>query len=362
MSSNATPSPFRIRRDDVEVLGQGVRVYGSGGGGDPGIACASLARLLTADAEVQVVPPASLAADARVVPFGFVGATSLLSERPPSGAELLDIWSGIDAVPDALVPMEIGGFNGVAAVWAAAALGVPLVDADLMGRALPELQQLLPVAHGWTPCPAVVGDVHGRQLVLDRMTPAMLEMIVRAALTPMGGWAVLACQPLTTELVTGACHPGSVTRALAFGRDVHRLRDGAPIDQLPALDGMPLGEGRVVEITRGAPRTGRRMPVTTVVVDLSDPPGGVLRLEAESEWLAAVVDGEPAATVPELILVWDVDSREVLAVETLRRGRNVRVTALPGAVGWWHPDALGYVEPAAFALDIPACRTTVPAE
>lgn len=341
------------------MLGQGVRVLGSGGGGDPGVACASLTRLLATGSDVQVVPPSALTPDATVVPFGFVGATSLLSERPPSGAELLDIWAGTPAAPDALVPMEIGGFNGVAAVWAAAALDVPLVDADLMGRALPELQQLLPVAHGWTPCPAVVVDVHGRQLVLDHMTPAMLEMIVRAALTPMGGWALLACQPLTVDLVTEACHHGSVSRAMALGRDVHRLRNGAPLDEVPDVHGMLLGEGRVVEIIRGAPRTGRRMPVTTVVVDLDNPHGGVLRLEAESEWLAAVVDGEPAATVPELLLVWDVDSREVLAVESVRHGRNVRVTALPGATGWWQPEALSYVEPAAFALDIPACRTTV---
>nr|WP_245951202.1 DUF917 domain-containing protein [Phytoactinopolyspora halophila] len=343
-------------------MGQGVRVFGSGGGGDPDIACASLVRRLTTCSGVDVIPPSALPPGATAVPFGFVGATSLLSERPPSGAELLDVWMGVETTPEALIPMEIGGFNGVAAVWAAAALDVPLVDADLMGRALPELQQLLPVAHGWTPCPATVVDVHGRQLRLDHMTPSMLEAIVRAVLTPMGGWAVFVCQPLTAEMIINACHPGSVSRAVALGRDVHRLQDGAALDEVTELEGTVLGEGRIVEITRGAPRAGRRMPVTTVVVDLSAPPGGTLRLEAESEWLAVIVDGEPVATVPELLLVWDVDSREVLAVETVRHGRNVRVTALPGAAGWWQPGALRYVEPAAFALDVPARRTAVPVE
>lgn len=331
-------------------------MYGSGGGGDPDIACSALRRLLETRPGVDVVQPSSLAPDATVVPFGFIGATSLLSERPPSGAELTAAWADAPAKPDALVPMEIGGFNGVAAVWAAAELGVPIVDADLMGRALPELQQLLPVTRGWTPCPATVVDVHGRRVVLDRMAPAMLEAIVRAALTSMGGWAVLACQPLPVRTITEACNLGSVSRAMQLGADVVRLRAGQALGEGPALAGTMLGEGRVVEITRGSPRPGRRLPVTTLVVELTGPAAAVLRLEAESEWLAVVVDGEPVATVPELLVVWDVDSREVLAVESVRRGRNVQVTSLPGSPAWWRPDALPFVAPSAFALDIPACR------
>lgn len=331
-------------------------MYGSGGGGDPDIACSALRRLLEAHPGVDVVPPSSLTPDATVVPFGFIGATSLLSERPPSGAELTAAWADAPVMPDALIPMEIGGFNGVAAVWAAAELGVPVVDADLMGRALPELQQLLPVTRGWTPCPAIVVDVHGRRIVLDRMAPSMVEAIVRAALTAMGGWAVLACQPLPVETITEACNVGSVSRAMRLGADVGRLRAGQALGEAPELAGTVLGAGRIIEITRGAPRPGRRLPVTTLVVELTVPDAGVLRLEAESEWLAVVVDGEPVATVPELLVVWDIDSREVLAVESVRRGRNVQVISLPGSPSWWRPDALSFVAPSAFALDIPARR------
>lgn len=332
-----------------------MRVYGSGGGGDPDVACASLRRVLRADSDVEVVAAASLPPDANVVPFGFIGATSLLAERPPSGAEILDLWAGAPR-PDALVPLEIGGFNGVAAVWAAAALGVPLVDADLMGRALPELHQLLPVTGGWNPCPATVVDAHGRRLRLDHMEPVMVEAIVRAAMTTMGGWAVLACRPIAAGSIPDSCHPQTVSRAMSLGEDVQRLIAGDGTDRTPFASGTMLGQGRITEIRRGNPRVGRRMPVTTVVIDLTTPDDGVLRLEAESEWLAVVVDGQPAATVPELVVVWDVDSREVLAVESVRHGRNVRVTALPGSPAWWRPEALPYVEPAAFALDVPPCR------
>ena len=337
---------FRIECSDVAVLGHGVRVLGSGGGGDPDVACSVLARSLArSGTSVDVVAPDELPPDAVVVPFGFIGATSLLAERPPSGHEVRTACLTAHPAPAAVVPMEIGGFNGVAAAWAAALLGVPLVDADLMGRALPGLHQLLPVVDGWNPCPAVVVDVHGRVRRLAETPPAMLEAIARAALTPMGGWAVLGCQPLSAADAGAYCHQRTVSRALAYGREL--LADGGP------GSGTVLGTGRVVEVTRGRPRPGRRSPATTVVVELAS---GVLRLEAESEWLAVVVDGEPKVTVPDLLVVWDVDSQEVLTVDTIRYGRNVMVTALPGEPGWWRPDALPLVEPAAFALDIPPCR------
>lgn len=328
-------------------------MLGSGGGGDPGIACAALARSLPPGSEVSVVAPGSLPGDATVVPFGFIGATSLLLERPPSGEEILDACGAVCGAPDALIAMEIGGFNGVAAAWAATMLGVPLVDADLMGRALPGIHQLLPVTRGWNPSPVVVVDAHRRRLALDRAEPRMLEAIVRAALTTMGGWAVMACRPLAASAVSSSCHVGTVSRALRFGHEMQRLVADDRAGASP-LCGHVLGEGRVVEITRGTNRAGRRMSRTIVVVEL--PQGSVLRIEAESEWLAVVADGQPVVTVPDLVLLWDVGSREILSVDSVRHGRVVRVVALPGSPAWWEPDALAHVEPAAFSLDIPACH------
>ena len=42
----------------------------------------------------------------------------------------------------AIVAGEIGGGNGLEAVNVAAAMNLPIVDADFMGRAFPELQVL----------------------------------------------------------------------------------------------------------------------------------------------------------------------------------------------------------------------------
>lgn len=49
----------------------------------------------------------------------------------------------------AIVAGEIGGGNGLEALNVAAAMQLPVVDADFMGRAFPELQVItcLPIGH-----------------------------------------------------------------------------------------------------------------------------------------------------------------------------------------------------------------------
>ena len=48
-----------------------------------------------------------------------------------------------------LVSIEIGGMNGIDPLLTAAELGVPVIDADLMGRAFPELQVCIKIVNAY---------------------------------------------------------------------------------------------------------------------------------------------------------------------------------------------------------------------
>ena len=48
----------------------------------------------------------------------------------------------------ALMSAEIGGMNGMISLMVAAETGLPVVDADGMGRAFPELQMFVPIIKG----------------------------------------------------------------------------------------------------------------------------------------------------------------------------------------------------------------------
>jgi DUF917 family protein len=61
----------------------------------------------------------------------------------------------------ALMAGEIGGGNGLLPIAWAARLGLPIVDADGMGRAFPEVSQVTMHLAGISPSPAVMTDERG---------------------------------------------------------------------------------------------------------------------------------------------------------------------------------------------------------
>jgi DUF917 family protein len=80
--------------------------------------------------------------------------------------------------------------------------------------------------------------------------------------------------------------------------------------------------------------------------------GGVLRVEAENEYLLAILDGEPVASCPDLLCLLDRRTAEPIAVDGLRPGDDVLAVVLPGP-RWWRaaPERLAHVGPRAFGLD-----------
>ena len=87
----------------------------------------------------------------------------------------------------ALVCAEIGGANSVEPLTVGAELNMPVVDADGMGRAFPELQMFLPFVYGCPPYPAAVGNEKGEvAAVTFADTAKHLENFLRVKTLEMG--------------------------------------------------------------------------------------------------------------------------------------------------------------------------------
>jgi hypothetical protein len=67
----------------------------------------------------------------------------------------------------AVMSLEIGGGNGIQPLMAAGHLGLPVVDADTMGRAHPEAQMTSVAVGGLRPYPCVLCDPRGIEAVVD---------------------------------------------------------------------------------------------------------------------------------------------------------------------------------------------------
>ena len=99
------------------------------------------------------------------MPIGTIGAPTVGLEKLPSGTEARLVRAEIEARLGqpvvALMSIEIGGSNGVEPVAFAAELGLPLLDADAMGRAFPEVPMVSMNVAGIPPGLLLMADCHG---------------------------------------------------------------------------------------------------------------------------------------------------------------------------------------------------------
>ena len=142
-----------ITAADIDGLARGAAVLGTGGGGDPYIG-ALLARQALASGDVTVVALDEVPDDALVLFVAMMGAPTVMVEKLPSLAEVIEpvkaLGIHLGRPVTHIACAEVGGVNSTIPIAAAAALGLPLVDADGMGRAFPEMQMVLPTLYGVT--------------------------------------------------------------------------------------------------------------------------------------------------------------------------------------------------------------------
>ncbi len=73
----------------------------------------------------------------------------------------------------ALSCFEIGGLNSIEPLVLGAEIGLPVVDADGMGRAFPEVQMYLPYVMGHEACPsAIVNERVGNTVFSSAAKPS----------------------------------------------------------------------------------------------------------------------------------------------------------------------------------------------
>src|SRR5919109_3175352 len=103
-------------------------------------------------------------------PAAMMGAPTVMVEKLPRGDEIVHAFEGLQAYLgkpiSAVTPIEAGGLNSTTPFIVAASLGLPLVDADGMGRAFPEIQMVVPTMYGVAATPMAIADEKGNAAIL----------------------------------------------------------------------------------------------------------------------------------------------------------------------------------------------------
>jgi DUF917 family protein len=351
---------MRIDCESLRDLAGGAAFLGSGGGGDPYYGRLLGEAELTRHGPVELISLDELSGEAVVAPCGWIGAPTVSVEKLPNGSEVIAGLRKLEAVlgkkVDAILPIEIGGGNGLAPVVAAAKLKLPIVDADGMGRAFPESQMAIFNILGVSSCPAVITAADGSTVVIEGCGNLAHERIARAISVAMGGIAHMVEYPLTGREARRTAIRGSVSAAIAIGAAIREAHAAAtdPFDALfdalratstYAHAGM-LFDGKIVDLER---ETKEGFSVGRVTIESL---GGaeVMQIMFKNENLVAERDGKVVALVPDIITIMDRESADSITTERLKYGQRVKVVGAAAPPLLREAKALSFVGPKAFGL------------
>ena len=347
---------WEATEDVLESIAIGAGILGTGGGGNPYIGQLRAKQAIRQWGPVKVLSPDELPEDARVVCVGGIGAPTVGIEKVRD----LQSYHALRAIEDftgekatALISNEIGGSNSVEPLIPAAMTGLPVVDADGMGRAFPELQMKTFFVYGVPCCPMAIADEKGNSVVIrETIDSRWAERLARSLTVEMGCVACYAVAPMSAAQVRDTAVPNTLSLARDLG-DAVKQAGSEGKDPLAAIlatcPGKVLFGGKVVDLER---RTTAGFARGTLTIEgLESYAGERMVIEFQNENLIARRDGVIVCIVPDLICAVATALGEPVTTELMRYGLRVTILGFPAPKLWTTPEGLAVAGPKAFGYE-----------
>jgi hypothetical protein len=346
-----------LHESDLDYIGIGAAILGAGGGGDPYVGKLMAKQAIKERGPVRLISADEVPDGELIIPSAMMGAPAVMLEKLPNGSEpeyafrALEKYMGREAF--AVLSIEAGGINSCIPVYTAARLGLPLVDADGMGRAFPELPMVTFSVAGVSSTPMVLCDEKGNRMILETVTNDWSEILARTATVAMGLSSMISIYCMDGKTVKEYGVRGTISLAREIGkRIIESNRSKAnPIDAvLEVTKGFKLFEGKIVDVTRDLTTGFVRGKV--VIEGTEGEKGNKFEIDFQNENLVGTRNGKPAAITPDLITVIDREKGYPITTEGLKYGQRVFVIGMPCDPFWRTDAGIKQVGPRYFKYDI----------
>ena len=322
------------KRELLDII-QGATFLGTGGGGSPKSGEVVVERCLQGK-KMELVSVDEVEDNAKIVVIAGMGAPEVLLKRGWS-TESENAFNALEKVSgekfDYVIPVETGGFNSVTPLTVSAEKGIPTIDADGAGRAIPELQMTMFYINNIPVSPTALADDSDIWAVLNAEDTFKMEELARAVTTVLGMQAGLACHMMSGKEMKKAVIPDTVTRAENVGKAIREAKEACkdPVDAvLCAVDGFVLGKGRVTNVsteTKGGFDFGK----VTIKGD-----GETIRVDYKNENMLAWRGENLIAIVPDGICYITFDGQPLTNAD-IEEGMDVAVIGTRAPDRWRVP-------------------------
>jgi len=355
---------------EIEDFVRGCTFMGTGGGGDPKDGVAWLRAARDDGKEITLVNHAEIPDDAwTVCPF-LMGSIAPLTEETKKrmkrlgltrdayksiqaeSVRLLEDYMGVKV--GAIVAIELGGSNTPGAVAAAARLGIPAIDGDYTGRAIPEVPQTTPYLADLPLWPISSVDRYGNLAVIKESTGyEMAERMGKFLAAASFGLAGQAGFLFKASEMKRVIIPGTLSKCLEIGHSVRTSREAGcdPVKEIiKALDGWFLFEGEVSN-KEWEDKEGYYWGTHTIS-GLGESRGSEFKIWFKNENHISWLNGRPFVTSPDMLIVVNRETGEPFANFAIVEGQHVAVIGLRAIEQFRSPKGIDILGPGHFGFEI----------
>lgn len=358
-------------RQDIEDFVRGCTFLGTGGGGNPKKGIESLVSELDKGNEIGWIDLNSLEDDELTCCPFLMG--SIAPETEDTKKE--KTWFGLtdekyteksilaEAVKElseytgkkisALVPIELGGSNTASCIAAGISIGIPTIDGDYTGRAIPEIQQTTPYLNNKELLPYTCVDLFGNTSIVNKSVnyrfAERVGKLISAASYGLSGDAGFI---MTGKETKDIAIEGTLTKCYNIGKIIRVKREAGedPIEAVVEyLGGWIIGKG-VVSKKEWEDKVGYYWGTHTI--DGKDEfEGEELKIWFKNENHVCWKNGEVFVTSPDSINVVDTKTGEPITNSDIEVGNEVTVIALRAVESFKSEKGIDILGPKAFGFD-----------
>jgi hypothetical protein len=336
----------KLNEFDLKCLAYGAAFLGSGGGGKLDAGLIILERMAREEGNKFVeLMDVSKMGNGYAVPVSLIGSAAEAEDDEDfrgiirrAGETMRDNLANDKKNLECIISGELGGENTIVSAYAAASLGIPMIDADCSGRAVPELGTSLFTINKIGVSPLVMAAGEGESVDTMITYPAdpynndVMEKLARSICVAYGGTAAMSTWPVNREDIENKLLPGEISKSIAVGKLILNAQEKGLniVDQiLSNIDCREIATGTIKKVDL---EVNGGFEIGTVTV--ADPAGDYKIYFKNESLMARNPQGEIIVAAPDLISMIDMKSYRPLTNADLEVGMEVVYFSINAQSQW----------------------------
>ncbi len=335
---------YTINKQDLIDIADGGIVLGSGGGGDCAVSYSQVDDIFAITDHVDFVSVDEVPDDACVCIISAMGSPLATKAHGFTPEVCVKAFAKLEEVTgkkiEYVAAFETGGGNFMPPLYVAAKCGLKAIDADGIGRAVPESNMTMVEVAGVTGAPSSLIDENGVGAVLYFEDSMDLERMGRPIVTALGAGSIgVANYIMDGRTAKSALIPDTYAEANKVGKALRKARvEGVdPVDAvIEATGGVEVFRGKVTEFVaevRDAHDWGHY-----VLEGMGCYEGRTLKVMMENENIIAYECGKPKMMIPDAVCMLMLDGTPLTNAE-LKEGDELGMFAVECNSAWQNEKA-----------------------